>query len=136
MNFIYRLKRWRVQISRTRLKDLELNIAQKKAYEIVIKLINEKGSNLMYDLTSSIRCIKNKEKIVIIHKNRLTIVFGENSDDVQIDDIIHDNIVRKFNNKMSRKMNAIEREVLSKIANNLDKVLHEMSESDKNKPNS
>jgi len=130
MSILYKIKRWKVKWGRSKEKDLELDELQKKTYDIVIKLINDKDSTLMLDVTGR-KCIKNKDIWVTIIRNNITIINGADYCKDYVDDRTRDSISEKFNNKLCRKINALANQSMSLVKNNLDSVLQSISEPTK-----
>jgi hypothetical protein len=122
MGIKYKIKKWIVRIKRDKSKDLGLNDIQQKAYDIVIRLINDKESELLIDPETGRKGIRKKDVFVKIHNNRISIINGIYYYDIGIEDIIRENIIDKFNSKLSRKFNAIDNQVTSKIKNSLDNI--------------
>jgi len=122
MGLKYRFKKWRVRFKRVKSKSLEINDVQQRAYDITIKLINDKGSELLVDPPTGRKGIRNKDVFVKINQNRISIINGIYYYDIGIDDKIREIILEKFDNKLSRKFNAIDNQVTSKVNNSLDKI--------------
>lgn len=122
MGIKYKIKKWIVRIKRDKSKDLGLNDIQQKAYDIVIRLINDKESELLIDPETGRKGIRKKDVFVKIHSNRINIINGIYYYDIGIDDIVRENIIDKFNSKLSRKFNAIDNQVTSKVKNSLDNI--------------
>jgi len=123
MNISYRIKKLKVKWGRSKEKNLELDDFQEKAYNIVIKLINDKNSILIPDSINGRKGIKNGDIFVIIFKNYVSIMSGQYYYKDYIDDRTRDNIVDKFNSKLSRKINALENQSMNMIKQNLDSIL-------------
>jgi len=126
MNIFYRIKRLRVKIRNSSKKKLELDEVQQKAYDIFIKMISEKGSDLDYD-TLGRRTIENGNNYVSIKKNHIFIVSDSLTDNVFVDDITMGNIIEKFDAKIIRKIDNREKIALSKVKKNLDFILNSIS---------
>lgn len=125
MRIKYRIKRWRVKLRRGTPKELELNDIQKKAYDIIIKLINDKESELVLDNETSRKGIKNKEVFIKIGRTKITIFNGDDYYEIGINDRVRDDIVEKFNSKLSRKFNILDNQATSKVSKSLnDIILH------------
>ena len=122
MGLKYRFKKWRVRFKRVKSKSLEIDDVQQRAYDITIKLINDKGSELLVDPPTGRKGIRNKDVFVKINQNRISIINGIYYYDIGIDDKIREIILEKFDNKLSRKFNAIDNQVTSKVNNSLDKI--------------
>lgn len=122
MGLKYRFKKWRVRFKRVKSKSLEIDDVQQRAYDITIKLINDKGSELLVDPPTGRKGIRNKDIFVKINQNRISIINGIYYYDIGIDDKIREIILEKFDNKLSRKFNAIDNQVTSKVNNSLDKI--------------
>lgn len=122
MGIKYKIKKWIVRIKRDKSKDLGLNDIQQKAYDIVIRLINDKDSELLIDPETGRKGIRKKDVFVKIHNNRINIINGIYYYDIGIEDIVRENIIDKFNSKLSRKFNAIDNQVTSKVKNSLDNI--------------
>ncbi len=122
MGLKYRFKKWRVRFKRVKSKSLEIDDVQQRAYDITIKLINDKGSELLVDPPTGRKGIRNKDVFVKINQNRISIINGIYYYDIGIDDKIREIILEKFDNKLSRKFNAIDSQVTSKVNNSLDKI--------------
>ena len=122
MGLKYRFKKWRVRFKRVKPKSLEIDDVQQRAYDITIKLINDKGSELLVDPPTGRKGIRNKDVFVKINQNRISIINGIYYYDIGIDDKIREIILEKFDNKLSRKFNAIDNQVTSKVNNSLDKI--------------
>jgi len=122
MGLKYRLKKWRVRLKRGNAKELGLDDVQQRAYDIAIRLINDKESDLMLDPETGRKGIKNKDVFVKINSNRISIINGIYYYDIGIDDRIRDAIIDKFNSKLSRKFNAIDNQVTSKVNKSLDNI--------------
>lgn len=129
MNIRYKLKRLKVKFNNLGKKKLELDEVQQKAYNIVIKMINDKGSNLMYDNIFSRRVIEHGEIFVSITKNHIFIINGVYYYDIFVDDVTRDNIAEKFDNKISRKINAHEQKAMAKVKKSLDMIFDNISDS-------
>jgi len=127
MSIFYKFKKLKVKWSRSKDKDLELNDFQKKTYDIVIKLINDKNSVLMLDVDGR-KCIKNKNILVTMIKNYIIIKNGANYCKDYFDDRIRDQISYKFNNKLIRKINILDSQSMSTIEDNLDNIMQELSQ--------
>lgn len=123
MKLKYRIKRWKVMLRRSKPKELELNEVQQKAYDITIKLINDKESELVIDPETGRKGIKNKEVWLKIGDNKINIINGVYHYDIAIDDRIRDNIVEKFNSKLSRKFNVIDNHSTSRVNKSLDNIM-------------
>ena len=122
MGLKYRFKKWRIRFKRVKSKSLEIDDVQQRAYDITIKLINDKGSELLVDPPTGRKGIRNKDVFVKINQNRISIINGIYYYDIGIDDKIREIILEKFDNKLSRKFNAIDNQVTSKVNNSLDKI--------------
>ncbi len=129
MNIKYRFKRFKVKLKNLGRKKLELDEVQQKAYNIVIKMINDKDSDLMYDNTNSRRVIEHGEIYVSITKNHIFIINGVYYYDIFVDDITKENIAEKFDNKISRKINAREQRAMAKVKKSLDMIFDNISDS-------
>lgn len=73
------------------------------------------------------RCIKNKDIFISIGKNKVCIINGIYYYDIYVDDRIRETIEHKFDNKLSRKINALEGQVKSKVKNSLDIIMNNIS---------
>jgi hypothetical protein len=131
MNIRYRFKKWRVRFSKQKEKSLDLSDVQKKVYDIIIQMINEKESVLHYTPTTARRGIENGSVFVFINQHKLSVINGVYHYDVGIDDRIHSHIVSKFNDKLERKFNAKENQVTSKVKNSLDNISKKLTEEKK-----
>lgn len=128
MNIKYRFKRFRVKLKTLGKKKMELDEVQQKAYNIVIKMINDKDSDLMYENKNSRRVIENGDTYISIIKNHIFIING-NHYDIFVDDITADNISEKFDAKISRKINACEQRAIAKVKTGLDNIFDNISDS-------
>ncbi|MEK6829571.1 MAG: hypothetical protein AABY15_05625 [Nanoarchaeota archaeon] len=127
MGLLYKLKKLKVKWRRSKEKDLGLDDVQQKAYNITIRLINDKTSELMTEPYTGRRCIRNRDIFISIKKNNVCIINGIYYYDIYIDDRIYENITHKFDHKLSRKINAIEGQVKSKVKNSLDIIMNNIS---------
>lgn len=128
MSIKYRIKRLRVKLNNLGKKKLELDDVQQRAYNIVIKIINDKDSDLMYD-TLGRRIIENDEIYVSINKNHIFIINGVYNYDIFVDDVTKDNITEKFDSKLIRKINSREQRAMNKVKNSLDTIFENISDS-------
>lgn len=128
MNIRYKIKRLRVKLRGLNKKKLELNEIQQMVYNITIKMINNKNSNLDYD-TLGRRFIENRETYISISRNHIFIVSDNLHDNIFIDDSSMDNVKEKFDSKIIRRMDVREKIAMSKVKTNLDTILCNISES-------
>lgn len=128
MGIKYKIYRLRVKMRRSKEKSLDyLDDVQKRAYDITVQMINDKESELMYDPEHGRRGIKNKDVFVEIGSNKIRIANSVSHDDVPIDDRIKDSLSAKFNQKMTRKFNAIENQFTDKAKGRLDTIKEDIS---------
>lgn len=128
MNIKYRFKRFRVKLRNMGKKKLELDEVQQKAYNITLKMINDKDSDLMYD-TLGRRTIEHEGAYVSIIKNHILIINETLHENFFIDDTIMDNIIEKFDTKIIRKIDIREKRALSKVKKSLDIIFDSISDS-------
>jgi hypothetical protein len=128
MNIKYKLKRFRVKLRGLGKKKLELDEVQQKAYNITIKMINDKDSNLNCD-TLGRRTVENGENYMSMTKNHIFIINNSIYYNIFVDDITIDIIREKFDAKIVRKIDIREKMALSKLKKNLDIIFNEISDS-------
>lgn len=127
MGLKYKIYRLRVKMRRVKEKNLDyLDDVQKRAYDITTDIISDKESVLYYDPENGRRGIKNKSVFVQIMKNKIRISNGKSHDDIPIDDRVVESLIDKFNQKMTRRFNAIENQFVSKAKNRLDEIKDEI----------
>ena len=110
-------------------KDLDLDVVQSKALDIVIQMINDKKSNLIVDPSNSKLGIKNKDIFINIKRTKLIIVNGVFQYEVPIDDRIHDHIIFKFYSKLTRVFTAAENQSTEKTKEKLNTIIVDISDS-------
>ena len=121
--FKYKYYRFLVKLnSKNKTKIFELDDAQKRAYEIVVDLINDKGSNLLYDPLEGDRGILNKDVFIEFNRNKVNIVSNGKPHDVNFDDKTMSELCQKFNEKMSRKYKIQANKVALIVKNSLDEI--------------
>lgn len=119
----YKYYRFLVRLnSKNKKRIFELDDAQKSAYEIIVDLINDKGSNLLYDPLEGNRGILNKDVFVKFNRNKVNIVSSGKPHDVSFDDKTMSELCQKFNEKMSRKYKIQSNKVALTVKNNLDEI--------------
>lgn len=119
----YKYYRFLVRLNSKNKKRLfELDDTQKSAYEIIVDLINDKGSNLLYDPIEGDRGILNKDVFVEFSRNKVNIVSNGKPHDVSFDDKIMSELCQKFNEKMSRKYKIQSNKVALTVKNSLDEI--------------
>ena len=128
MNIKYKLKRFRVKLKGLGKKKLELDEVQQRAYNIAIKMISDKDSDLMYD-TLGRRSIENGDNYISMTKNHIFIASDALTDNVFVDDTTMNNITEKFDSKVIRKIDTREKRALSKVKKNLDTIFESISDS-------
>lgn len=128
MNIKYRFKRFRVKLKGLGKKKLELDEVQQRAYNIAAKMINDKDSDLMYDILGR-RIIENGDKYISMTKNHIFIINDALYDNVFVDDTTMNNISEKFDAKVIRKIDIREKTALSKVKKNLDTIFDSISDS-------
>jgi hypothetical protein len=125
MGVRYKLKKLKVRINQNKGKTLDLDDVQKKAYDIIIQMINDKNSKLLIDPGEGRKGIRNKDIFINLKKNKISIVNGVFHYDIPIDDRISEHITEKFYNKLSRTFNAEENKSTAKTKNSLDTIISE-----------
>lgn len=128
MGIKYKIYRLRVKMKRSKEKSLDyLDDVQKRAYDITLQMISDKESELMYDPQHGRRGIKNKDIFVEICNNKIKIANSVSHDDIPIDDRTRESLAVKFNQKMTRKFNAIENQFTNKAKDRLDTIKEDIS---------
>jgi hypothetical protein len=133
MGLKYKFYRLRVKLRRSKQKELQLDDVQQKAHDITIQMINDKESHLLYDPINGRVGILNGDVFVELKQGKISIVNGVYHYDVPIDDRTYEHIVIKFKEKMARKFNAIENQVISKVKKSLDSIKDNISEQSQKK---
>ena len=119
----YKYYRFLVRLnSKNKKRIFELDDAQNSAYEIIVDLINDKGSNLLYDPIEGDRGILNKDVFVEFNRNKVNIVSNGKPHDVSFDDKTMSELCQKFNEKMSRKYKIQSNKVALTVKNSLDEI--------------
>lgn len=127
----YKIYRLRVKMRKASKKELDLDDIQKRGYDIVISMIGDKNSNLLYDISKGRRAIENGNIWVEIKANKIRITNSISHDDVPIDDRISSDLINKFDSKMTRKFNAKENYYTNKTKDRLDGIKDDISGSRK-----
>lgn len=119
----YKYYRFLVRLnSKNKKRIFELDDAQNSAYEIIVDLINDKGSNLLYDPIEGDRGILNKDVFVEFNRNKVNIVSNGKPHNVIFDDRTMSELCQKFNEKMSRKYKIQSNKVALTVKNSLDEI--------------
>ena len=129
MNLKYRLKKIKIKLRQrfSKEKFFELDSVQEKVYNIVIKMIQSKNSELFYDPLNSRFFIKNDDIFISILRPNICISNGKNYYDVYINDSAYDNLIKKFKEKLTRKINALESQMKSGIKSNMELIINSNS---------
>jgi|AntRauTorckE6833_2_1112554.scaffolds.fasta_scaffold23656_2 predicted sulfurtransferase len=128
MKLKYKIKKLMVRLSKVKDKKLELDAIQETAVNLIMKMINNKKSNLVYDPEKFRRGIENKEVFVIIHRNKIQFLNGVFNNSISIDDRIFDKLVSRFDAKLTRKFNILENRANQRSIDNLKSMEREFSE--------
>lgn len=126
MGLKYKIYRLKVKLRKASKKELDLDDIQKRAYDIVVQMIGDKNSNLMYDISQGRRAIENGNIWVEIKPNKISITNSVSHDDIGIDDRINTDLTFKFDSKMTRKFNAKESQFKNKTKERLDGIRTEI----------
>lgn len=122
MNVKYRIKKIMVLLKKRKEESLEFDDIQEKAFNLTIKMINNKKSNLMYDPKELRRGIEIDDVFVTISSNRIIFINGVFNSEVIIGERIFDRIVTRFDAKLTRRFNVIENRASQRTKDNLDSI--------------
>lgn len=124
MNIKYKIKKIKVFLKKKKEENLSLDDTQEKAFNITIKMINNKKSNLMYDPERLRRGIEIGDVFVIISSNKIIFTNGVSNNEVAIGEGVYDRIATRFDAKLTRKFNVIENRAVQRTKDNLDAIDH------------
>lgn len=113
-----------VLLKKKKEEGLSLDDTQEKAFNITIKMINNKKSNLMYDPERLRRGIEIDDVFVIISSNKIIFINGVFNNEVVIGERVFDRIATRFDAKLTRKFNVIENRAVQRTKDNLDAIDH------------
>lgn len=124
MNIKYKIKKIKVFLKKKKEENLSLDDTQEKAFNITIKMINNKKSNLMYDPERLRRGIEIGDVFVIISSSKIIFTNGVSNNEVAIGEGVYDRIATRFDAKLTRKFNVIENRAVQRTKDNLDAIDH------------